>query len=284
MEIKSTPVRKVEDSYYDKIENYYDEDAGEFDKRYLQNPVLQRIRQDFREEVKRWPFNRMLEIGCGTGIDLVHFGKTHPGVRIAGIDISGSMQNIAREKIDREKLENVSVKKGSIEDIENLFPGERFDMVYVFFGALNTVEDLPGASETLFRLTMGGGTLVLTFVNKYYMAGMLIEMLKLRFGAAFSRLKPQWGGYSPTRHLPGRCYSPRRVKQAFSRFQLVKQQGYSIIHPAWYYHRLNRMPESIRRALWNTDLLLQKTPLWKYGEYALYVFQKPAFGIADQTI
>jgi ubiquinone/menaquinone biosynthesis C-methylase UbiE len=265
---------KKTESYYSKIENYYDEDAAGFDRRYLQNPVLQRIRQDFREEVKRWHFTRMIEIGCGTGIDLVHFGKTHPGVRIAGIDISGSMVKIAREKSDREKLENVSVKKGSIEDIETLFPGEKFDMVYVFFGALNTVEELSEASEALFRSTMDGGTLVLTFVNKYYIAGMLIEMLKLRFGAAFSRLKPQWGGYSPTRHLPGSCYSPRQVKHAFSRFQLLKQYGYSIIHPAWYYHRLNRSPERIRRALWNTDVLLRKTPLWKYGEYALYVFQK----------
>lgn len=268
-------VSKPENTFYGRIESYYDEDAGDFDNRYWQNPVLQRIRQDFREEVKRHAFTRMLEIGCGTGLDLVHFGKTQSGVSVAGIDISESMKSIAQEKIRNEKLENVTVKKGSVEDIGSLFPEERFDMIYVFFGALNTVEDLEKAAAILHRITMDGGKLVLTFVNKYYIAGMLIEMLKLRFGAAFSRLKPQWGGYSPARHLPGRCYSPRQIKKAFARFGLIRQQGYSIVHPAWYYRRLNRMPERVRGALWRTDLLLRKTPFWKYGEYTLFVFEKP---------
>lgn len=36
--------------YYNEVDNYYDEDANDFDMRYWSNPVLQQIRQSFREE------------------------------------------------------------------------------------------------------------------------------------------------------------------------------------------------------------------------------------------
>lgn len=264
----------MKETYYRQIESYYDGDADDFDNRYWQNPVLQRIRQDFREEVKRFTFNNMLEIGYGTGLDLVHFGKTHPHVKVAGIDISEAMQKAAIDRIEKENLQNVSAEKGKVEDLDTIFPGEKFDMIFVFFGALNTVEDLEKAAGILYRFTSAGGVLVLSFVNKHYIAGMMLEMLKLRFRAAFSRMRTQWGGYSPSRYLPSHCYSPRQIKKAFTGFQLIKRKGYSIVHPAWYYQRLNRMLRRFLRILWKTDLLLQKTPVWKYGEYALYVFKK----------
>jgi ubiquinone/menaquinone biosynthesis C-methylase UbiE len=261
--------------FYKQIEEYYDGDAADFDARYWQNPVLQRIRQDFREEVKLFSFSRVLEIGYGTGIDLVHFALTHPEAEVAGIDISAGMQKVALEKIKREGLNNVRAEKGRIEDIERLFPGKKFDLVYVFFGALNTVDNLEKAADLISRHTAPGGILVLSFVNKYYVAGMIIEMAKLRFRAAFSRLRPEWGGYSPSKYLPSRCYSPRQIKNAFSGYRLLKKRGYSIIHPAWYYHRLNRLAGRYRRYVWKADMMLQNTPFWKYGEYTLFVFQKP---------
>lgn len=261
--------------YYAQVETYYDGDATDFDARYQRNPVLQRIRQDFREEVKRHRFNNMLEIGYGTGLDMVHFGKTHPDAQVAGIDISGGMLAEARKKIQKERLTNVSAHKGKVEDIRGLFPGKQFDMVYVFFGALNTVADLKEAAGQIYDATAPGGTLVLSFVNKHYAAGMLLEVLKFRFRAAFSRLKPVWGGYSPSLYLPSRCYSPNEVVSAFAGFRLIRKKGYSIVHPAWYYHGLNRLLRKASPVLWKTDKLLNKTVLWRFGEYSLFVFQKP---------
>jgi len=262
-------------TFYQQVESYYDGDAADFDARYWQNSVLQRIRQDFREEVKRYPFTKMLEIGYGTGLDLIHFGKTHPEVQVAGIDISGGMQEIADQRINAEGLPNVIAAKGSVEDLDNLFPEREFDMIFVFFGALNTVEDLKAAANMLFSKTAPGGRLLLTFVNKHYVAGMLIELLKLRFRAAFSRLQPEWGGYSPSKYLPSRCYSPVEIKRFFKDFRLVKQKGYSIVHPAWYYHGLNRLLKKASPLLWKLDACLNTTFLWRFGEYTLFVFQKP---------
>ncbi len=262
-------------TFYAQVETYYDGDAEDFDARYWKNPVLQRIRQDFREEVKRYPFRSMLEIGYGSGLDMVHFGNTHPECRVTGIDISAAMQDLAWQKITATSLENVTAEKGSVEDLPDLYPGQKFDMIYVFFGALNTVEDLNKAAEHLWKVTAPGGRLVLSFVNKNYFAGTVIELLKLRFRAAFARHKKEWGGYSPTWYLPSRCYAPGTIRTAFSRFLLIKQKGYSIIHPAWYYHGLNNLLRRLSPYLWKTDKLLNKTFLWSWGEYTLFVFQKP---------
>ncbi|MEX0986738.1 MAG: class I SAM-dependent methyltransferase [Bacteroidales bacterium] len=259
--------------YYQEVEVYYDSDAEDFDKRYWENPVLQNIRQAFREEVKRFSFRNMLEIGYGTGLDLVHFAKTHPGLELDGIDISPGMQKIARARIKKEKLQNVVAEKGSVEDIQQLFPGKQFDMICVFFGALNTVEDLQGAAKVLKSVSSPGGILVLSFVNKYYLVGMIMELIKCRFVAAFSRLKPEWGGYSPSKFLPSRCYRPGEIKKYFSDFKMVRRKGFSLLYPAWYYQRLYRLLGPLNPLLWKADRMLNKTPLWRFGEYSLFVFQ-----------
>jgi len=263
------------DDYYSTVENYYDGDAHDFDARYWRNPALQRIRQDFREEVKRFRFDNMLEVGYGTGLDLEHFAATFPGARIAGIDISGEMQRVAKKRLSAAGLSNAVALKGSVEEIDALTGDRKFDMVCVFFGALNTVSNLKQAAAHLERCTAPGGILVLSFVNKHYVGGMVIELLKLRFRAAFSRLRAIWGGYSPSKYLPSRCYSPGQIEEAFRDFVVLKKKGYSILHPAWYYHRFNRLLRRVSPWLWRADELLNKTPLWQFGEYTLFVFQKP---------
>ena len=61
------------------------------------------------------PFNRMdvftcLEVGCGTGHNLVSLATMYPNARITGMDVSRDMYEIALEKMlpfgDRVKLQN----------------------------------------------------------------------------------------------------------------------------------------------------------------------------------
>ena len=154
-------------SYYDKVGTYYDKDAVDFEQRYHQNPALQRIRQSFRQHTKSYEQTTVLEVGFGPGFDLVHFAEQFPDRKFYGIDISAEMVRLTQEKIDRMGLRNAWVAKGSVEDIKVLFPAVQFDMIYVFFGALNTVNDLKGAFADLREVLSSGGRMVLTFVNKY---------------------------------------------------------------------------------------------------------------------
>jgi ubiquinone/menaquinone biosynthesis C-methylase UbiE len=260
--------------YYNEVGNYYDNDANDFDSRYWSNPVLQQIRQSFREEVKRIDSKTILEIGCGTGLDLVHFSNIFPEKQIFGIDISGEMVRISESRIQKNKSNNIVVSQGSVEHIEDCFPNQQFDLIYVFFGALNTVENLTEAAQILKRLLNTNGLMVLTFVNKWYLTGMFIELIRFRFAKAFGRIKPIWSGYSPSKFLPSHCYSPSQIKHTFNEFSIVKKQGFSIVHPAWYYNGINFRLGKLRKYLWKFDLLLNKTFLWRFGEYTLFVFKK----------
>ena len=260
--------------YYQRVAEYFDQDAPDFEARYWGNPILQRIRQAFREEVKRHRFSTALELGCGTGLDLCHFGRIYPERRFFGMDVSPAMVRLARAKVSDHRLSNVEVAQGSVEHVEERFSGQRFDLVYVFFGALNTVENLRGAADMLYRVIAPGGVLVLSVVNRWYVADMLIDLLRGRWAQAWRRLGPVWGGYSPARRLETRCYGPRQVATAFGRKgSLVRRRGFSIAYPPWYRaHWLPRL-RRLGRWLWELDGLISRTPLWSCGEYTLYVYR-----------
>jgi ubiquinone/menaquinone biosynthesis C-methylase UbiE len=261
-------------SYYDKVGTYYDKDAVDFEQRYHENPALQRIRQSFRQHTKSYEQTTVLEVGFGPGFDLVHFAEQFPDRKFYGIDISAEMVRLTQEKIDRMGLKNAWVTKGSVEDIKVLFPEVQFDMIYVFFGALNTVNDLEGAFTDMRVVLSSGGRMVLTFVNKYYIAGTLIELLKLKPKFAFARWKKVWGGYSPTNFLASRCYRPGQIKK-LAQLECTYARGYSIFYPAWYYHKFHKfIPKSVLHLLWQLDERIALTPMGKLGEYMLYTFEK----------
>jgi SAM-dependent methyltransferase len=261
--------------YYQDVADYYDRDACTYEERYWSNAVAQRIRQSFREEVKSHAFDSVLEVGCGTGLDLAHFGAIYPNRRIYGIDISPTMVVNAGRKIELLELRNVRVMVGTPENVHELFPEDRFDHIYVFFGALNTVADLHHVSGVLKSRLKPGGTMVLTFVNKWYLAEVLINLLKFKPRRAFRRFRDVWGGYSEQYHLESRCFSPGEIKKAFGDdFQLTRRQGYSILYPAWYRSNwIQRFGKRITDLLWRADQVLNRTPAWCLGEYALYTFR-----------
>ncbi len=262
------------DAYYRRVAAYYDQDARDFLERYEQNYVLQRIRQDFRAITEQYAFASMLEIGCGPGVDLVYFAQKYPRVDIAGIDVSPEMVRLARQILERHGQDRVLVEVGTPEDVPALFPGRKFDLIYCYFGALNTVKDLKQTAGLLRRLVTPQGTLVLTFVNRWYGFDILFYLLKLDVKRAFSRVTNRWSGYSPAKRLDSTCRSARDIHRFFRpEFRIVQRKGYSIVFPAWY--RNHRLQPDSRMAdvLWRVDTWLNRTPFWNCGEYSLYVLQ-----------
>ena len=261
--------------YYEKVAGHFDEDARLFEKRYLENPVLQKIRGEFRKHTEQLQFTNALEIGTGPGMDLCYFARKYPGKMIRGIDISQEMVNTAVRNIAEAGLENAIARTGSVEDIPHLFPEARFDLVYVYFGGLNTVYDLKQTVRLLHQLTATGAYLVLTFVNRYYIMDFLYRSVKLRFSDATARFRNRWKGYSPGRALPGRVYSARTIRNTFHpEFGIMSKRGYSLLYPPWYAARHLQRIRILEPALWKLDAALQKTPLWNIGEYSLYVMQR----------
>lgn len=261
--------------YYKRVADYFDKDAGDFDRRYELNPVLKTLRSEFRKTTEQYSFHSALEIGCGTGIDLCYFGIKYPDRKFYGIDISPEMVRFARDKIRSNHLQNTSVDTGNVEDVQELFPDQRFDMAYVYFGALNTVHDLEEAAINLSNLMKPGGKMVLTVVNRYYLLDLPLFLLRGDVKRSLERVTNRWQGYSSAKSLGSRCYSSRDMQRAFSsHFRLIGKRGYCIVYPAWYRDGLLKRLGKWGEWCWKIDVLINKTVFWNTGEYSLYVYDK----------
>ncbi len=257
--------------YYQDVASYYDEDARDFEQRYEENPVLQRIRNAFREITEQIPFESALEIGCGPGFDVEYFASKYPERQFYAIDLSPRMVELARKRCAERSLGNAHFAAGSVEDIRDLFPDRKFDLIFVYFGGLNTVYDLRDAARRI-RLSCAPNTrLVLTFVNRFYLTEIPLWLAKGRFGKAFQRITNRWRGYSDLREIPSRPYSAGDIRRAFGAdFDIVGKRGFSLFYPAWYRSHLLLKLGGKAETLWNLDRFLSRTPFWNIGEYSLY--------------
>lgn len=77
------------------------------------------------------PGGSVLEMGCGTGRNLVAVGRRYPGARLYGFDISGEMLKTARRNVERSSLD-IRLAEGDacVFDPEAAFGVARFDRVY----------------------------------------------------------------------------------------------------------------------------------------------------------
>jgi SAM-dependent methyltransferase len=251
---------------------YYDAFAGTAEARYTTNHVLVRVREAFRRAVERHPAASVLDLGCGPGTDLAWFVERYPKRRYAGIDVSPLMVERARAKLAGRP---VRVDRGCAADVPRVFPGEQFDLIYSFFGPLNTEPDLDRAVEALAHALAPGGVLVLTFVSRAYVVDTAIHLLRGRPRRAVARWTNRWPGYVPDNPLHASLYFPRQLEARFTHaFQVERREGFSILYPAWYRAARFREHGTFVRALWIADRLLNRTPFWSAGEHLLYELRR----------
>jgi SAM-dependent methyltransferase len=266
-------VLRADESDLQKTGAYYDAFAELAEDRYSSNHILVRVRAAFRRAVEPHPATSVLDLGCGPGTDLAWFAERYPRRRYAGIDVSQRMVDLARAKLG----DGARVHRGCTEDIAGVFPGERFDLAYSFFGPLNTEPDLERAAQALAAAIAPGGVLVLTFVNRVYLFDLAMHLLRGRPTSAVARLVNRWRGYSPKTPLDAALYFPRQIEARFApAFEVERREGFSIVYPPWYWADRFRRDGATVRALWLADRTLNRTPLWSAGEHVLYVLRRSA--------
>jgi S-adenosylmethionine-diacylgycerolhomoserine-N-methlytransferase len=75
----------------------------------------------------------VLEVGCGTGRNLIVLAKKHPAARFYGLDASSAMLETAQSKIEAENIKNITLKTALADDFhfQKTFDLEKpFDAIF----------------------------------------------------------------------------------------------------------------------------------------------------------
>jgi ubiquinone/menaquinone biosynthesis C-methylase UbiE len=104
--------------------------------RFYDNVLPQQLfyRRVHRRIVRRWqpqPGERVLDVGCGTGIFLKTLARDHAGLELAGLDLSEPMLEQARRRVEAGRSHAPAFVQGSVYEMP--FETATFDV------ALNTI-------------------------------------------------------------------------------------------------------------------------------------------------
>lgn len=108
----------------------------------------------------------ILEIGCGTGRNLIRIARLYPGCSCHGLDVSEAMLATARDSVARAGLEDrITLAQGDATDFdpESLFGRAGFDRIVISY-ALSMIPPWQGVvTEALRRLSPGGSLHIVDF-------------------------------------------------------------------------------------------------------------------------
>jgi SAM-dependent methyltransferase len=148
----------------------FDAAAARYDKTFTETALGRRLRSvawSWMDAAFR-PGDRVLELGCGTGVDAVHLAER--GVQVMATDASGEMRRLtAARAVIRDAKDLVRVEALDLAEIgdpgwaDDL--GAPFDGVLSDFGALNCVADRVRLLRALAEVTRPGGRVILVVMG-----------------------------------------------------------------------------------------------------------------------
>lgn len=191
--------------YFDAIENY----------RYRVYAPWMREALGF----DRYSGKRLLEIGCGTGTDLLQYARG--GAKVTGIDLTPRSVEITRQRFEVFGLTG----EFAVDDAENLsFADESFDVVYSF-GVLHHTPDTRRAISEVHRVLRRGGEAIIMLYNRaslYYWGSIILRRGILGgelLGKTPGEIMSEYVEHTETGGRPlVKAYTKREARVLFSRF------------------------------------------------------------------
>jgi ubiquinone/menaquinone biosynthesis C-methylase UbiE len=117
---------------------------------------------------------RLLEVGCGIGTDLVRFAKS--GARVTGIDLAQTAIDLARRNFE---LNGVAAEELRVANGEALpYADESFDVVYGH-GVVQYTADAPRLIREMHRVLKPGGTGIFMVYNRVSWLNAMSKLMKV---------------------------------------------------------------------------------------------------------
>lgn len=133
---------------------------------------------------------KILELGCGTGEDAIWLAQKK--ISVIAIDPSAEMIKIAKLKTENAGLESyITYHQLSIETLDQLPEGFRFDLIFSDFGPLNCVDpDLfPTLAKSIYGRLEPSGHFIGVMMNRFCLWESLYFMLKGNLKKVFRRMQ-----------------------------------------------------------------------------------------------
>ncbi len=123
----------------------------------------------------------ILEVGCGTGRNLVILAKKHPATNFFGLDASGEMLKTAQAKIDRENLKNIRLKiaLADVFNYKKTFNLEKpFDAIFFSYSISMIPTWKNSITNVLANLKTGGSFYIVDFYDQKDLPAWFRQILK----------------------------------------------------------------------------------------------------------
>jgi cyclopropane fatty-acyl-phospholipid synthase-like methyltransferase len=168
------------------------------------------------------PGDSILDLGCGTGADAVHFMSR--GLNVLGVDASAEMVALATAR-------GVEARRLALENIDDL--EGHYDGAISNFGALNCVGDLQDLSAKLGSLIRRGGFLAICMMGPICLWEVCHYLNRAAPGRAFRRFSS--GGSAASIGIHVNYSSVRQIRFAFKHhFELLSWMGIGLCVPPSY--------------------------------------------------
>ena len=242
----------------------FDAIAERYDETFTTSKIGRAQRASVWKELERVfrPRDRVLEIGCGTGVDACFLAEH--GVTVVACDNSPQMITVATRRVkENGKDSSVFPLLLAAEDIASLRNGDSFDGAFSNFGALNCVQDLQRFAKDLAIPLKPGATALLCWMGPcclweivwYFAQGKPGKALR-RFRRAGVTARLAEGAtvrvHYPSVRLLARTFAPQ--------FRLVSFKGIGVSVPPSYLETwANRFPRLFDLSM-RADSLLGRCP------------------------
>ncbi len=238
----------------------FDRIASRYDELWTCSPVgrLQREAVWRRLDKLFNDGNTLLDLGCGTGEDALHFMRR--GMSVRAIDASSEMVSIAHSR-------GVDASVLGIEQLDRV--QGCFDGVISNFGAFNCVADLHAIRPVLARLIRPGGHLAICMLGHFCLWETVWRLLQGQPRKAGRRWRCEQ--LSASLQIPVRFLSVSNLARAFHpEFTLSDWRGIGAFVPPSY---VPSLPLYLLRALGTLDRLVAHLPLLRaLADHRLIVF------------
>ena len=127
------------------------------------------------------PGERVIEIGCGTGRNLIILGKQHPEAHFYGLDASSAMLETALKNSEAEHVTNIDLETALADNFEfdkTFDLSEKFDKIFFSYSISMIAPWRESIENALKNLKPGGELYIVDFYDQKDLPAAFQKMLK----------------------------------------------------------------------------------------------------------